>query len=104
VFTNLLTNSAEAMAMGAPRDNSIVISVRPAGVGKVQVELRDTGMGIPKENAGRVFEPFFTTKECGTGLGLAICQTIVNSLHGEIELEHGQPRGSVFRVLLPAAD
>jgi two-component system NtrC family sensor kinase len=103
VFTQLLTNAAEAIAAGAPRDNAIAVSVRRGGPSTVEVEFRDTGSGIPNENAGFVFEPFFTTKENSTGLGLAICQSIVRSFNGEIRFEQEQPRGSVFRVSLPAA-
>jgi signal transduction histidine kinase len=103
VFNNLLTNAAEAIHAGAPRDNLIAVSVRRSGPSTVQVDFRDTGSGIPSENAGLLFEPFFTTKQNGTGLGLAICQSIVRSFNGEIQFQQGQPRGAVFRVLLPVA-
>jgi two-component system NtrC family sensor kinase len=104
VFTHLLANSAEAIEVGAPHDNEIAVVVRRAGRSAVQVEFRDTGVGIPQEDAKRVFEPFFTTKEDGTGLGLAICQTIISSFNGEIRWVDKKTRGSVFRVLLPTAD
>ncbi len=104
VFTQLLTNAAEAITFGTPEDNAIAVSVRRGGPSTVEVEVRDTGAGIPQCDAPRVFEPFFTTKEQGTGLGLTICQRIVSSFNGDIRLETGTPRGSVFRVELLVAD
>ena len=104
VFTNLLTNAAESITDGAQQDNIITVTVRHREPKTVQVEFRDTGCGIAREDVSRVFEPFFTTKERGTGLGLAICQRIVTSFNGEIRLEQGNPRGSIFQVLLPVAD
>lgn len=112
VFTNLITNAAEAIPRASPagdgrdeggNDNRITIAIRRVD-GMLQIEFRDTGSGIPAAHLQRVFEPFFTTKEHGTGLGLAICHTIVTSFNGEIRAEQGHPRGSVFRVRLPASD
>jgi two-component system, NtrC family, sensor kinase len=103
VFSNLLTNAAEAIPPGSPEDNEIAVSVCSAGSDCVQVAFRDTGEGISEEDLEHIFDPFFTTKTHGTGLGLAICQRIVSSFNGEIRFERGRPRGSVLRVLLPAA-
>ncbi|PID27304.1 MAG: hypothetical protein CR982_06030 [Candidatus Cloacimonadota bacterium] len=68
-----------------------------------EVEISDTGVGIPSENLKKLYEPFFTTKdkEHGTGLGLAMVYNIV-SLHGgylDVETEVG--KGSKFHVYLP---
>jgi two-component system, NtrC family, sensor kinase len=104
VFTQLLTNAAEAIIEGSIEDNTIAVAVRRGSSDTVEVEVRDTGSGIPPCDAGRVFEPFFTTKEQGTGLGLPICQRIVNSFNGEIRLEPASPRGSVATVQLPVAE
>ncbi|MDJ0763133.1 MAG: ATP-binding protein [Myxococcota bacterium] len=104
VFTNLLTNAAQAIAAGAIADNAITVSVCQPLPNSVQIEFRDSGMGIAEEDAAHIFEPFFTTKQQGTGLGLAICQMVVRSFDGEIQFERGQSRGSVFRVLLPVAE
>jgi signal transduction histidine kinase len=69
----------------------------------VQVEIADTGPGIPQENLGRIFEPFFSTKPVGqgTGLGLDISWRIaVNKHHGDLSVE-SEPGNTVFRVRLP---
>ena len=73
--------------------------------GWLRVGVRDTGPGIPEEIQPRIFEPFFTTKPVGqgTGLGLSVCLGIVTALRGEISFESEVRRGTVFRILLPAA-
>jgi signal transduction histidine kinase len=70
----------------------------------VEVEVRDTGVGIEHANLSRIFDPFFTTRLSGdaTGLGLSVCMGIVTQLRGEIEVESEVGRGTSFRVLLPA--
>jgi PAS domain S-box-containing protein len=104
VFLNLLVNAAHAIPEGGAPGHEIAVSTGLDG-GRVRVEVRDSGLGIPAEARARLFDPFFTTKpeELGTGLGLAICHRIVSSLGGEIVVESEVGRGSTFRVLLPAA-
>jgi signal transduction histidine kinase len=69
----------------------------------IEVEVANTGPGIPPSDLPRLFEPFFTTKslEGGTGLGLAICREIVLSHHGEIRVESGEDQGTRFIVSFP---
>ncbi len=106
VFLNLLVNAAQAIPEGHRDRNEIRLVARPGGDGRVAVEVRDTGGGIPPENLPRIFDPFFTTRmqRGGTGLGLFICHNIVSSLGGEIAVESQVGRGSTFRVLLPTAE
>lgn len=72
--------------------------------GVIEVEVADTGPGIPPQDLSRVFEPFFTTKslEGGTGLGLAICREIVLSHQGEIRVESEEGKGTRFIASFPA--
>lgn len=104
VLLNLLVNAGQAIADGAVADNEVRVVTRLVD-GMVQIEVRDTGAGIPPHLVHRVFEPFFTTKApgAGTGLGLSICHHIVTSLGGTIAVEPNQPRGTCFRVRLPSA-
>ncbi len=101
VFCNLTKNALDAM----PGGGELGISTRPAPDDSMVVEFRDTGTGLPAENAEAVFEPFFTTKDRGkgTGLGLAICRDIVESCRGRITAENAVDGGSIFTVFLPTS-
>jgi signal transduction histidine kinase len=67
----------------------------------VAVSFADTGMGIPKENLGKLFEPLFTTKAKGIGLGMAVTKTLVEGHGGTIEVKSEVGKGSTFTVKLP---
>lgn len=100
VFTNIISNAAEAMA-----GNGILTirTVLDEQANRIRIEFADTGYGIKPENVSRLFEPFFTTKEVGkgTGLGLAISYGIVQKHEGSIEVHSEVGNGSVFTVILP---
>jgi signal transduction histidine kinase len=98
VFLNLLRNSREAMPGGG------VVSVETRrSEGSVEVEVRDTGGGIPPGDLTRIFEPFYSTKERGTGLGLAFTQQVVEEHGGTIRCESVVGRGTAFTVLFPVS-
>jgi signal transduction histidine kinase len=103
VFLNLLMNAAHAIPEGDPAQNRIRVSTAQDELGRVIVEVADTGVGMEPELVARIFDPFFTTKspDMGSGLGLSICQGIVSSLNGEIGVTSSPGRGSTFRVVLP---
>jgi len=105
VFVHLLLNAAHAIPEGAAATNEITVSARPDGQGRVLIEVKDTGAGIPPELRHRVFDPFFTTKPVGSGsgLGLSIVHGIVTALGGELSLDSEVGRGTTVRVLLPCA-
>jgi signal transduction histidine kinase len=69
----------------------------------VDLEIRDTGPGIPPEILHRVFDPFFTTKEVGkgSGLGLFIVHEIIEEHDGCIAAESEEGKGTVFYISLP---
>src|SRR5436309_254297 len=98
VFLNLINNAVYVMKDGGS------LTIRSSVVGDtVQVEVIDTGTGIPAEHLDRIFEPFFTTKPdvSGTGLGLPVSLGIVQSHGGTIEVKSELGRGSSFIVKLP---
>jgi signal transduction histidine kinase len=102
VLANLLLNAIEALAK-VP-DGTRVVTIRTrADLSMVVVEVEDTGPGIAPDRIGRVFDPFVTTKSQGMGLGLAICRTIVERHGGKLATLPAHPRGTIFRLLLPAA-
>jgi signal transduction histidine kinase len=98
VWTNLIDNAIYAMQ--GQGDLSLRTSARD---GFIEVEVGDTGHGIPPEIQARIFEPFFTTKPpgSGTGLGLNITYNIVTQQHGgEVRVE-SRPGATRFIVTLP---
>ena len=70
----------------------------------MQLEVSDTGCGMPTDLQAKVFDPFFTTKSAGRGLGLSIVAGIVRDLGGAIHLTSEPGKGSTFQVLLPCAE
>ncbi|HYO66026.1 MAG TPA: ATP-binding protein [Archangium sp.] len=102
LFLNLLINAAQAIPHGNIEGNEIHISTRYEEE-QVVVAVRDTGVGIPEENLGKLFNAFFTTKPVGvgTGLGLSICHGIITELGGRIAVKSEPGKGTTFQVFLP---
>lgn len=69
------------------------------------IEVKDSGIGIPKENLEKIFSPFYTTKGVGegTGLGLAISKSIIDAHDGVLKVESTENVGTCFSILLPKA-
>jgi two-component system NtrC family sensor kinase len=99
VFINLLNNGAESIE----GDGTITLTTRPVDGHWVEVQISDTGSGIPEENLNRLFTPFFTTKPPGkgTGLGLSIVYGIVKMHRGQITVQSQVGHGTTFVVTLP---
>ena len=72
--------------------------------GGIAIAVEDTGPGISPENAEGIFDAFVSTKPQGMGLGLAICRMIVERHEGELSFAAADPRGAVFRVVLPRSE
>jgi len=113
VLINLAVNARDAM----PDGGKLTIStesrdtVEPIRQGLdemppgrwISVSVKDTGIGIPKENLARIFEPFFSTKEIGsgTGLGLSTVYGIVRQTGGFVFVDSAPGEGAVFSIYLP---
>ena len=100
VFLNLFMNARDAMPSGG------MIEVRTAAQnGSVEVEVTDTGSGIPPENLHRIFDPFFTTKATGkgTGLGLSVSYGIIKEHAGKVDVRSAPGKGTSFRLEFPVA-
>ena len=99
VLINLINNAYDVMSDGG----TLEIASRSRGA-RVEVDVSDTGPGIPPELLSKIFDPFFTTKEVGrgTGLGLSLCYGMVRTHRGEIEVQ-SRPGCTVFTVQLPRA-
>ncbi|MEJ0104472.1 MAG: HAMP domain-containing sensor histidine kinase [Bacteroidota bacterium] len=71
---------------------------------KVEIRVKDNGMGIPQKVLDKIFQPFFTTKPAGqgTGLGLSLSYDIITKAHGgELKVETKEKEGAEFIILLP---
>lgn len=104
ILVNLGTNAVEAMA---ERGGGLVLRARVGSaddVGRVVIEVSDTGPGIPPDRLEKIWEPFYTTKPEGTGLGLSIVRSLTEEQPGAVlTLESVPERGSTFRLSLVAA-
>jgi signal transduction histidine kinase len=97
VFLNLIKNAEDAM----PEGGTLVVRTRYKK-GHVEVEIGDSGCGIPPEDIKNIFEPFYTTKGVkGTGLGLSVSYGIIKNYNGEIDVESEPGVGTTFRIQLP---
>ncbi|MBI5855476.1 MAG: PAS domain S-box protein [Nitrospirae bacterium] len=106
VAWNLAVNAFDAMPTGG--ELRITTGTRTVGSGKksgqvVEIEFRDTGEGIRKQDLDKIFLPFFTTKRTGSGLGLAAVHRIVDLHGGWIRVESEEGKGSCFVVCLPVS-
>ena len=98
VFGNLVRNARDAM----PEGGTLTIRGREAGKG-VEVEVTDTGVGIPPQDLARIMEPLYSTKARGLGLGLAIVRAILEKNQGSLRVTSEVGRGSTFTVRLTAS-
>jgi signal transduction histidine kinase len=100
VFLNLFMNARDAMPSGG------MMEIRTAAFnGSVEVEVTDTGVGIPQEQLTRIFDPFYTTKAVGrgTGLGLSVSYGIIKEHAGTIDVRSAPGKGTSFRLEFPVA-
>ncbi|HEX3034679.1 MAG TPA: ATP-binding protein [Thermodesulfobacteriota bacterium] len=99
VLINLILNAKDAIR----QDGMIAVSSRKISDDRVEIEVKDNGIGIPDEIKDKIFDPFFTTKEPGkgTGLGLSVSQRIVQTFGGEIAVESEPGQGARFKVTFP---
>jgi two-component system NtrC family sensor kinase len=100
---NIVMNAEQAMAASsAPR--KLEVRTRAVKRHRIEIEIADSGPGIPSEALQRLFEPFFTTKEVGqgTGLGLAIAYGVVQEHGGQLQAMNRDEGGAIFTLALPA--
>jgi signal transduction histidine kinase/PAS domain-containing protein len=96
---NLALNACQAM----PEGGTLRITCHPGARGRVDVDVEDTGVGIPPEHLQRIFDLYFTTKEMGSGIGLSMVYRIVQLHDGEVEVQSTPGRGTRFRMVFPQA-
>jgi signal transduction histidine kinase len=96
---NLGLNAVQAM----PNGGALKLSCRAISRNRAEIDVEDTGVGIPAENLGRIFDLYFTTKEKGSGIGLSMVYRIIQLHDGEVEVESTPGRGTRFRLTFPRA-
>ncbi len=108
IIVNLIGNAIKFTDRGSVK-LSILWQNHPAkrGIGRLELEIADTGIGIPPERQKDVFRPFVQVdprrqrEQQGTGLGLSIVQRLTERMGGTIGLDSAVDRGTRFRVTLP---
>jgi signal transduction histidine kinase len=93
---NLMLNALDAL----PAGGELVITACLTAAG-LEIEVADSGPGVPAPLAERLFEPFFTTKAGGTGLGLAIVERIAAAHGGRVTVANCPEGGAAFTLILP---
>jgi signal transduction histidine kinase len=103
VFSNLIRNAMQAVSVANRRAGTVRVSTKIDN-SRVEVRIIDNGIGIDRQNLGKMFEVNFTTKsaEEGTGLGLSISRRLVRAFGGDIEIENTvEGKGTTFLIWFP---
>lgn len=97
-FENLIKNSVDAIERG---EGDIVIELTSISNNQIQIDIIDSGKGIPRKDRSNVFKPGFSSKKRGWGLGLSLTKRIIEELHnGKIFVLKSQPGETVIRAIL----
>ena len=101
VVINLLTNAVKY----SPGSNKVLVTVVQEN-DQVKLAVKDTGIGIRRENIDKIFERYYREEgrafySQGLGIGLSICYDIIQQHHGKIWAESEQDKGSTFYFTLP---
>ncbi|MGR5927321.1 DUF3149 domain-containing protein [Bacillus pacificus] len=96
VVLNIIKNAIEAMTSG----DTLTIFVTNNET-HAQLQIIDTGKGIPKHIQKHLFHPFFTNKDTGTGLGLVICKRIIEMYNGHIFINSIENEGTTVHIEIP---
>jgi DNA-binding response OmpR family regulator len=105
IISNLISNALKF----TPEQGAIIVNVSvitSTGSGEVEVQVTDTGRGIPEDQMSKIFERFYQVSEdgnvnVGTGIGLALCKELAEFLGGNLKMESKVGKGSRFTLSLP---
>ena len=108
-LVQILINLVDNAVKYTPAGGTVTVRARPTGEGRVEIEVSDTGVGIPRADLPRITERFYRVDKArsrelgGTGLGLAIVKHLVLAHGGDLAIDSEEERGTTVRVLLPAS-
>lgn len=102
VLMNLISNAKDSMENCKNKTIDIDIIEKND---QIEISVKDTGYGIPKDLQEKIFDPFFTTKEVnkGTGIGLSLVHNFIKDMNGKIRIDSEENKGSIFTLELPTA-
>lgn len=103
VILNLIMNAIEAIGASDHWSRMVRVETWIEEAGPVVLTVADSGPGFDPKVAESLFTAFVSTKPNGMGMGLSICKSIVESHGGELTARAAEPRGAIFRVVLPGA-
>ncbi|QED47331.1 ATP-binding protein [Cytobacillus dafuensis] len=99
VLLNITKNALESMPEGGKLSISLIELPY-----RCQIQVSDTGSGIPEGEIEKIFQPFYTSKDLGTGLGLVVCKRILQSFGGEIQIASKVNKGTIVDIFLPTKE
>ncbi len=101
-IVNLLNNACQAMDSGAVSQHEKLLKLSTGMTnGRVEIQITDTGPGMPEDKLEKIFEPLFSTKVYGVGLGLSIVKQIMEQHNGGIDIFSEEGEGTQVRLWLP---
>lgn len=100
VLINVVANAAQAVAARGEPNGTVQISARTS-YQMVELEVKDSGIGMDPETLGKVGTPFFTTRDEGTGLGIAQVQRLVGNVGGRFKIESKRGEGTTVTITIP---
>ena len=104
ILVNLLSNAKYACDAQAGGEKRVTLRLKAAGQGRIQIQVADNGLGVPKENLTRIFAQGFTTRKNGHGFGLHSGALAAKEMGGSLIVEsEGPGQGATFTLELPLA-
>lgn len=100
ILGNLIENAMEAIGLSEKEERVIEVHLMESKK-KIIIKVKDTGIGIPKENVSCIFERGFSTKTLSRGIGLSLVKNTVENLGGSIEVTTRVHEGTEFMAILP---
>jgi signal transduction histidine kinase len=102
VILNLLRNAADAMSAIDNRPREVLIKTE-RHEGQVRLSVKDAGVGLTPQAAGKIFDAFYTTETDGMGIGLSVSRSIIEAHRGRLWVTGNDGPGSTFLFSIPCA-
>ena len=97
IFWNLIKNALKAM----PEGGTLCIDLKQRKKSEIEINVKDNGRGMAKEDKKRLFEPFYSGFKGGKGIGMAVVRRIVDDYNGKIQVSSELEKGTEIAIILP---